>query len=848
MAAYVDLGRAIEPVLFERALQRLVSEVDVLRLRFSEGEDGPRQHLDRPHQWSLLFEDLSETPNPVRASENAMRADAARPVDLLRQTPFAFALFRIARDRFRFYYRYHHILVDGATVRMLTLRLMDIYSALEVGKDPGTTPFDRLQTLLDEERAYINSPQESTDRRYWHARLAGWGERASVASRIGTIASETFTHSLAVRPTVTDGLTAAAALCRGTLAQVLIAAVAMLFYRLTGISDLVLSIPVSGRFRSTRRVPTTAANVLPLRLALGADMTVEDIVQQVSREVRFMLKHQRYRGERLVQETLGAGAQSFGPSVNVMPFYEGTLLGAPASGDNLCIGPVTDLMVSLCPMVDGRGLRLDLEGNKGRYDTRDIETLTGRLVRVLEAIAADPARRVGAIELIDAAERRRLLVALNDTAHTVPAALTLPELFERQATHSPDAPAVVSGQHSLSYAALNRRANQLAHHLIALGIGPEDRVALCLPRSLDMISTLLGILKAGAAYVPLDPDYPDERLRFMLDDVQPKAVVTLREFEGRHAVSGVHRILLDDPSQAAALDAAPVDNPVDADRVTPVAPHHPAYVIYTSGSTGTPKGVVASVAGLVNHMLWMMDAYPVDATDRVLSRTSTSFDASGWEIWLPLLSGATLHVALSEVARNVVELLDYIDSSGITVAQFVPSLLAAAISERPDRPSHLRCLFCGGEALSSGLARRIATEWKIPVVNLYGPTETTIQVTSGTLREAECEQPQVPIGRPIWNTQVYVLDGSLSPVPEGVAGELYIAGAVLDARRRPGERRRAPRRIGPTPACRLCRGPRGARFRPGRAARGARRAVAAAHGPRCACSTGAVASDAERQA
>jgi glyine---[glycyl-carrier protein] ligase len=778
VAAYVDFGRALDPVLFEDALRRLVSEVDVLRLRFSEGEDGPRQHLDHPHDWSLLFQDLSQTPDPLRASEDTMRADAARPVDLLWQTPFAFTLFRIAPDRFRFYYRYHHILVDGATVMMLTIRLVAIYAALEANSDPGPTPFGRLQTLLDEQRAYLNSPQLAADRQYWHARLAGWRERASVASRLGTAASQTITHSLSVPPAVKDGLIAAAALHRGTLPQILIASVAVLYHRLTGMSDLVLSIPVSGRFRATRDVPVTAANVLPLRLALDADMTAGDIVQLVSREVRGMVRHQRYRGERLVQETLGPGSQSFGPTVNVMPFYEDMLFGAPASGDNICIGPVPDLMVSLCPMDDGRGLRLDLEGNKGRYDTRDIQALTLCLVRVLEAIAADPARRVGAIELMDAAERRRLLVGLNHTTHTLPAA-TLPGLFEQQAAHRPDAPAVTFGPHSLSYAALNQRANQLAHHLIALGIGPEDRVALCLPRSLDMVSTLLGILKAGAAYVPLDPDYPEERLRFMLEDAQPKAVVTLRALARLHAVSGLPRIVLDDPSEAATLEAASIANPTDADRVMHIAPYHPAYVIYTSGSTGTPKGVVASVAGLVNHMLWMMDAYPVDHTDRVLSRTSTSFDASVWEIWLPLLSGATLCVASAEVARNAVDLLDTIDRSGVTVAQFVPSLLTAALAERPDKPSRLRRLFSGGETLPSALARRIATEWQIQVVNLYGPTETTIQITAGTLRDASSEHPQVPIGRPIWNTQLYVLDTSLCPVPEGVAGELYIAGAGL---------------------------------------------------------------------
>ncbi|MFD0662899.1 non-ribosomal peptide synthetase [Thermocatellispora tengchongensis] len=321
----------------------------------------------------------------------------------------------------------------------------------------------------------------------------------------------------------------------------------------------------------------------------------------------------------------------------------------------------------------------------------------------------------------------------------------------------PDRTAVIFEDRRLTYAELNARANRLARTLAARGVGPESVVAVKLPRSAELVIALLAVVKTGAAYLPVDPDYPAERVRLMLDDARPAAV-------------------LDDLAEIPGPPAEPVANLTNAERVSPLRGAHPAYVIYTSGSTGTPKGVIATHRGVLNHMLWMAEAYPLGADDVVLARTAVSFDASTWELWHPLLAGAAVCVALAGLARDPAELMAYAARHGVTVAQFVPSLLAA-LPEDLDGGG-LRLVFSGGEALPAAVARRVGDAWRAAVVNLYGPTETTIQVTSAPF-DPDDPWHTVPIGTPIWNTRAYVLDDRLRPVAPGVTGELYIAGTGL---------------------------------------------------------------------
>ena len=312
-----------------------------------------------------------------------------------------------------------------------------------------------------------------------------------------------------------------------------------------------------------------------------------------------------------------------------------------------------------------------------------------------------PTGRSAALDILSPDERRTILHDWNDTARAIPSA-TLPELFAAQVAKTPDATAVVFEDERLTYRELDARASQLAHHLRALGVGPEVVVGLCVERSPEMIVALLGILKAGGAYLPLDPDYPPERLAFMLDDAARAGAADALRAARRNCPTTT-------PASCASMPTGPPlrHSPTTA-PASGLDPQNPAYVIYTSGSTGTPKGVMVSHGGLINHMLWMMADYPVDEADVVLCRTAISFDAVGWEIWLPLLSGATLCVTPAHLARDPRQFSSYVKQQGVTIAQFVPTLLAATLrSGRRTRGASLRRIFSGGEPLASGLARDV---------------------------------------------------------------------------------------------------------------------------------------------
>jgi len=321
---------------------------------------------------------------------------------------------------------------------------------------------------------------------------------------------------------------------------------------------------------------------------------------------------------------------------------------------------------------------------------------------------------------------------------------------------------------SLTYAQLNIRANQVAHHLVKLGVGPENIVALALPRSVEMVVALLAILKAGAAYLPLDLDYPAERLKYMLQDAQPIYLITILEMLQHlvHVTQNVSLLCLDDTGIANTLAGVSKANPTDQDRPRPFTPHSPAYVIYTSGSTGTPKGVVMSEGAIVNRLGWMQADYELNASDRVLQKTPVSFDVSVWEFFWPLIEGAGLVLAKSAGHKDPAYLADLIQTRGITTFHFVPSMLQSFLQNTVlASRCELRRVFCSGETLSSELQERFYAILDVPLHNQYGPTETG-EVTSWKCH-SKTELALIPLGRPIWNTQVYVLDGRLQPVPVG---------------------------------------------------------------------------------
>ncbi len=783
LAEFVEIHGPIDPALFDAALRQARMDAETVRVRFIEQSDGPRQMISPSLEVTFPFIDVSDETDPRAAAECWMRAELTRPVDLLTDPLWVCALFKAAPDRYFWYHRSHHIVMDGFTAGLFARRVAEIYTALAEGRSPEDGTFGPLELLLEEETAYRNSERFARDRKYWLERFADRPVAFSLADQrrqnVGGLLRQT-THLSAE---AVKALRAMAQACSASLPQVVIAAVAAYLYRVTGVEDLVIGLPVAARPKGRlRRVPGMVANAVPLRLAMSPGMSAASLIREVGRQVREAIRHQCYRYEDLRRDLnlLPTNQHLFTTVINIEPFdYDIRFAGYPTTTHNLSNGSAEDLAMFVYDRGDGKGLRIDFDANPALYSAKDLADHQQRLLRLVDAIVRDPGRPIGGIELLDVAERRRVLVEWNDTARAVPET-TLPALIEAQVAQRGGAVALICEDATLSYAALNARANRLAHLLIAQGAGPEQIVALALPRSAELIVGLLAILKSGAAYLPLDPDYPADRLAFMLADARPACLITSSVIAPHLPETAAQlQLVLDDPDTAGVLARQPDTNPRDQDRTAPLSPQNPAYVIYTSGSTGTPKGVVVTHAGLLNHMLWMMSEYPVSENDQILSRTSVSFDAAGWEIWLPLLSGAALNVAPAHVTRDPQQLIDYIKQQRITIAQFVPSLLAATSELISTADTHsLKHVFAGGEALASNLARDVTTAWNVRLVNLYGPTETTIQVTSWQWQD-DGDGQFAPIGHPIWNTRVYVLDDGLQPAPVGVAGELYIAGSGL---------------------------------------------------------------------
>ena len=341
----------------------------------------------------------------------------------------------------------------------------------------------------------------------------------------------------------------------------------------------------------------------------------------------------------------------------------------------------------------------------------------------------EPDRPIGRLDILSSEQRQQILVEWNSTAQPLPKT-TLPNLFEAQVARSPQARALVFEDIALTYAELNLQANRLAHYLIiSQGVGPETLAAIALPRSIEMVVSLLAILKAGGAYLPLDPDYPPERLAYMFQDAQPACVLTTAQI-AEQLPESVAQLLLDHPDTAGALAQSPETNPSDAERPQPLTPHNPAYVIYTSGSTGTPKGVVVSHSAIVNRLLWMQSAYGLQSDDRVLQKTSIGFDVSVWEFFWPLTHGATLVLSKPQGQKDPAYLSALIRTQQVSTVHFVPSMLLAFLQEPAAAEcSQLRRVFCSGETLTAELQKQYFSILNAPLQNLYGPTEAAVDVS-----------------------------------------------------------------------------------------------------------------------
>ncbi|RAS65117.1 non-ribosomal peptide synthase protein (TIGR01720 family)/amino acid adenylation domain-containing protein [Lentzea atacamensis] len=659
------------------------------------------------------------------ALRRLLEADRTAPFDLGRPPLVRFTLARTATGPVLIISA-HHLLWDGWSAPVLVRELLTLYSG---GELPPVRPFrDHL--------SWLSKQDTQAASRAWADALAGLDGPTLVATGEAPSGLPTFVDT--TLPASTTAALTRTARDRGlTVNSVVQAAWALVLGEQTGRDDVVFGATVSGRHPDVAGVESIVGmliNTVPARIRLSPSETLAELATRVQAEQAALLDHQ-HLGLADIQRA--ADQSTLFDTLLVFESYPGTdfedsLLTAIESHD------ASHYPLALL-VVPGESLSLRLAHDPARFTAAD--RVAARLLDVLERFAATPDLLVAHLEPLSPAEFHATITVPNSTAHPVPDT-TLVELFSQQAARTPDATAVVFEDSSLTYAELDARADELAGQLAARGVRPGSIVGVHLDRSLELIVALLGAQRAGAAYLPLDPSYPADRLAMMIEDARPVVV----------------------------LEPGLLDGPT-AEIVTP-APGDSAYVIYTSGSTGRPKGVVVSHRAIVNQLLWMRAEYGITPDDRVLQKTPSSFDASVWELFLPLVSGATLVVAKPQGHKDPSYLAELIERERVTTAQFVPSALRVFLDAGAP-PASLRRIVCGGEALPSDLAGAAPH-----VHNVYGPTETTVQVTRWDASEG-AGTATVPIGRPVWNTQVHVLDRYLRPVPPGVPGELYVGGAQL---------------------------------------------------------------------
>ena len=664
---YLEIHGAIDPALFERALRQVVSEAEILRVQIAEQAGEPQQIVTAGCGWSLPIIDLGAESDPRAAAEAWMKAELAQSIEPMRGPLFAFALFKASPTRLFWYARYHHLVMDGFGMWLVARRVADIYTQLSIAADVQDRVFGSLAASLEEDAAYRASEQFTQDRQYWIDRLAAWPEPGSLslsgrpsAKPNGFIRKTTY-----LQPSTVDELRSLARRTGTSLARIMGAAAAIFLHRVTGMEDVAFGAPVAARSDVTRSIPGMASNVVPLRLAVRPGMTVLEVIEQTSLELRWALEHQRYQLADLRRDVGGSVGDRtlFGLSVNVMPFnYDFSFAGNRAIAHNLSLGPVEDLSISVYDRSDGGPFRIDFDTNPALHAAADLSGYQQRYLRLLTGML-DPSLVIGSLEILAAGERDTILRLWNDTSRPLSGAgalPTLPALFAAQAARTPEATALVFEDRSLSYAALAAHANRLAHHLRGLGVGPETVVGLCVERSPEMVIGLMGILAAGGAYLPLDPQYPAERLAFMLRDAGAAVLVTQSGLLGRLPKDAVED-LTGDAAAAGGTGARLVR--LDADwpaiarqpETAPepaLDPRHPAYVIYTSGSTGTPKGVVVEHASLVNKIWTLGTEFGAGPDFRSALIISCAFDASLEQTLLPLIGGGTA-VVISDEVREV---------------------------------------------------------------------------------------------------------------------------------------------------------------------------------------------------
>ncbi|HHS9899431.1 TPA: enterobactin non-ribosomal peptide synthetase EntF [Klebsiella quasipneumoniae subsp. similipneumoniae] len=780
VAHYVELRGALDPALLGKAIVAGLQQADTLSLRFEEQEGEVWQWVAAERTFAEPpIIDLRTTPDPHRAATERMQADLAQDLRVDGGNPLVcHQLLRVGDDRWYWYQRYHHLLVDGFSFPAITRQIAAIYRAWQRGEATPESPFTSFAEVVDEYQRYAGSEAWQRDKAFWQAQRQALPAPASLsAAPLGGRAagSDIWRMKLEMNADAFRRLASHVPQCQP--ADLALALTTLWLGRLCNRMDYAAGFIFMRRMGSAALTSTgPVLNVLPLAVHIDAQETLADLAMRLAAQLKKMRRHQRYDAEQIVRDSGKAAGDEplFGPVLNVKVFdYQLDIDGVEAVTHTLATGPVNDLELALFPDETG-GLSLEILANKARYDEAELRRHMARLTALLVQFAADPTLRCGDAEMLSADELTRL-AAVNDTAVPLPAT-TLSALVADQARKTPDAPALADANWQFSYREMRQQVVALAQLLRQRGVKPGDSVAVALPRSVFLTLALHGIVEAGAAWLPLDTGYPDDRLRMMLEDARPSLMIASEDQLARFSdIPGLESLCYQQP--LAVADDAPL---------VLSKPDHTAYIIFTSGSTGRPKGVMVGQTAIVNRLLWMQDRYPLSADDVVAQKTPCSFDVSVWEFWWPFIAGARLVMAEPEAHRDPQAMQQFFAHYGVTTTHFVPSMLAAFVASL-DADSVAACrtlrrVFCSGEALPTELCREWERLTGAPLHNLYGPTEAAVDVSwypACGPELAAVTGSSVPIGWPVWNTGLRILDAAMRPVPPGVAGDLYLTGIQL---------------------------------------------------------------------
>ena len=788
-AAYnVPMGWRLQGMLdvaaLRRALQLLLTRHEALRTRFNVRGDEPEQLIGSSAELPLPLRDLSGLAAGERGARMAelLHRAAREPFDLAAGPLLRAHLLRLSEDEHALLINVHHIAFDGWSMGVFNRELSAAYAAFAKGSEPQlpALPIQYADYALWQQRR-LHSGAMQGELSYWKNKLAALGNLELPADRPRP-AVQSFRgarHFLDLPTPLTRSLRLLGRREGATLFMTLLTAFKVLLYRYSSQEDIAVGTPIAARGRAElEELVGFFANTLVLRSDLSGNPRFRELLAQVRETALAAYTHQDLPFEKLVEELAPARDLSRNALFQVMFILQ----NAPA--ETLALQDVRvssigleghtakfDLTVSI--RESSAGLRASWEYAADLFDAGTIERMAENFRVLLDGIAADPGTPIAQLPLLSASERH-MLAQWNDTATPCPG-IGIHQLFEAQVRRNPEALALIEGDRRLSYGELNVRANRLAHQLSTIGVGPEILVGVCLERSIELVTALLAILKAGGAYLPLDPAYPHERLAFMLEDTQAPVLLTQRALLHRVPRYAGQLLCLDqEPASIAALP--------DTDPPSDCSANSLAYVIYTSGSTGAPKGVLGLHGSTVNRLHWMWQHFPFEPLEVCCQKTAISFVDSVWEIFGPLLQGCCSVVVSDDTTKDPNALLDLLATHRVTRIVLVPSLLRALLDAGGALAERLPCLklwITSGEALQTDLCSAFRERMPDTVLlNLYGSSEVAADATwfdTGTAWTAA----SVPIGRPIANTRIHLLDHFLEPVPIGVAGELYVGGAGL---------------------------------------------------------------------